>query len=228
MSQMSQILVASVPSVASVSSPGSRGQARSLEPPRASAVVVGKLTLGLFNTYDPKQWQDIMRITLCRAAPVALAFDADVAAFGFPFEQARLRGAKESEPLRSTADIVRFVVETTSIGEGGEYFRQLAKEDRFHVSPIPTTAFPTRYGRVVPTTPNPAPGKATTPLDVAKQLHAGKDQLLVFGLGPRGLSSQLLEASPIQLEITGKGISMETATALGALPAMIAAHLQHL
>ncbi|MEA3136835.1 MAG: uncharacterized protein QOC71_1116, partial [Thermoplasmata archaeon] len=56
----------------------------------------GKLTLGLYNCYDPKQWYDIMRITLARVGPVAMAFDCDVATFGFPFEQARARKAKET------------------------------------------------------------------------------------------------------------------------------------
>ena len=49
-----------------------------------------------------------------------------------------------------------------------------------------------------------------------------------FGLGPRGLPAQLLEPSPNHLELTGRGISMETATALGALPAIVATHLQHI
>src|ERR1700738_3550911 len=69
----------------------------------------GRLTLGLYNCYDPKQWHDIMRITLARAAPVALAFDCDLATFGFPFDQVRPRGSTKTVPLLTTADVAKFV-----------------------------------------------------------------------------------------------------------------------
>jgi hypothetical protein len=83
-------------------------------------------------------------------------------------------------------------------------------------------------GRLVATTPAPDPGKAVTPVQVAKELSAGHDQLLLYGLGPRGLPAEVLQAAPHHLEITGKGLSMETATALGALPALLFAHRAHL
>ena len=188
----------------------------------------GKLTLGLYNCYDPKQWHDIMRITLARVGPVAMAFDCDVATFGFPFEQARARNAKESEPLRTPAAIAQFVAASTSIGEGGDYFTELAASGRFKAYPFPgPDGFPPALGRLVATTPSPSNAK-TDPLAVAKELSAGRSQLLLFGLGPRGLPAAVLDAAPHHLELTGRGISMETSTALGALPAMVAAHLQHL
>lgn len=194
-----------------------------------ASVAAGKLTLGLYNCYDPKQWHDIMRITLARAGPVAAAFDCDLATFGFPFEQARARGAKASEPLRSPADVAAFVAEGTSIGEGGEHLVALAQQGRFSIHPFPAgKGVPGQLGRLVATTPAPDGGKATTPLAVAQDLAAGHAQLLLFGLGPRGLPADVLAAAHHHLEITGKGIAMETATALGALPAMLAAHRQHL
>lgn len=192
--------------------------------------MAGRLTLGLYNCYDPKQWHDVMRITLARIGPVALAFDADVATFGFPFEQARARGAKSTDPLRTPADIASFVAAGTTIGEDGAHFADLASAGRFHHHPFPATAasFPAKFGRLVATTPNPEPSKATTPLEVARDLAAGHGQLLLFGLGPRGLPADVLAAAPIHLELTGKGISLDTATALGALPALLHAHLHHL
>lgn len=192
-------------------------------------IATGRITLGLYNCYDPKQWQEIMRITLARAGPVAVAFDCDLATFGFPFEQARARGAKSTDALRSPDDVARFVAEGTSIGEGGELFRDLVGVGRFHMHPFPAGgAFPPRLGRVVATTPSPAAAKATTPLAVAREIAAGHDHLIVYGLGPRGLPADVLARAPAHLEITGKGLPLETATALGALPAMLAAHLQHL
>lgn len=192
--------------------------------------MTGRLTLGLYNCYDAKQWVDIMRITLARAGPVALAFDCDLVTFGFPYAQARLRGAiKSAQGLDSPTDVAEFVAQSTTIGEGGEYLLQLAEERRFHILPFPDeNGFPARFGTVTPTTPSPDATKATTPLDIAKSLADGEDHLLLFGLGPRGLPAQILEPSPNHLELTGRGISMETATALGALPAIVATHLQHI
>lgn len=193
--------------------------------PEASTAA-GRTTIGLYNCYDPKQWHEVMRITLARAGPVALAFGCDLATFGFPFEQARARGAKSTHSLRTPADVAAFVAEGTSIGEGGEHFADLVQQGRFHIAPFGPPA--ARFGRLVATTPGPAHGKATTPLAVAKELAAGNPQLLLFGLGPRGLPADVLGAAPVHLEITGRSVSMETATALGALPAMLHAHLMHL
>ena len=191
--------------------------------------VPGRLTLGLYNCYDPKQWHEIMRITLARVGPVALAFDADVTTFGFPFEQARARGAKSTDPLRTPADVAAFVSEGTSIGDNGTHFTDLVAAGRFALHPFPRGGgFPAKLGRLVATTPAPDPAKATTPLDVARDLAAGHDQLLLFGLGPRGLPAPVLDHAAVHLELTGKGLSMETATALGALPAQLHTHLQHL
>lgn len=192
--------------------------------------MTGRLTLGLYNCYDPKQWHDIMRVTLARAGPVALAFDADLATFGFPFEVARRRGMLRSEALRTMEEIVAFVAEGTSIGEGGEHFATLADAGRFQAHPFPSASrpFPAALGALVATTPDPDPAKRTTPLAVAQELAQGRPHLCLFGLGPRGLPPEVLAAAPRHLEITGKGISMETATALGALPALLAAHLAHL
>lgn len=191
--------------------------------------MTGRLTLGLYNCYDPKQWHDIMRITLARVGPVALAFECDVATFGFPFAQARRRGSKTTEGLGTGQDIAAFVVEGTSIGEGGELFQDLVDAGRFHMHPFPgTEGFPARLGRVVATTPSPDPAKALTPLQIARELAAGRDQLMLYGLGPRGLPREVLQGAPHHLEITGRGLSMETATALGALPALLFAHRQHL
>lgn len=168
-----------------------------------------------------------MRITLARIGPVALAFDCDVATFGFPFEQARARKAKESEPLRQPRAIADFVASSTSIGEGGDSFTQLVADGRFHVEDFPRDAFPNRFGRLVATTPSPS-NQRVSPLDVARDLAAGKAQLLLFGLGPRGLPDAVLNRAALHLELTGRGISMETSTALGALPALVHAHRLHL
>lgn len=189
----------------------------------------GRLTLGLYNCYDPKQWHEIMRITLARAAPVAVAFDCELATFGFPYAQARARGAKRNDlGLDSPATIADFVEASTSIGDAGGHFRALVEAGRFHVEEFPTAGFPARLGHPVATTPQPAMGKRVGPRDVASQLAAGRDQLLVIGLGPRGLPAAVMEGAVLHLELTGRSISLETSTALGAIPAAIQAHAAHM
>lgn len=208
---------------ASIIKPGSLGEA-----------LPGRLTLGLYNTYDPKQWHDVMRITLARAAPVAAAFDCDLATFGFPYAQSRRRHsnrsmASEGEELRTPEDIARFVVQSSSIGDGADHLVELATTGHFRVfDHLGPAGWPTRLGKPVATTPTPAPAKRTSPLAVAQELAEGHDQLLVIGLGPRGLPEPVLAACPVHLELTGRGISMETATALAALPAVVMTHLGHL
>lgn len=190
----------------------------------------GRLTLGLYNCYDAKQWHDILRITLARAAPVAVAFDCDLATFGFPYAQARKPGARLADlGLRTPAAVAKFVSSSTSIGEGAEHLEALAAAGRFRILDFTDAdVLPPGLGRLVATTPHPDGAKTVTPLAVAKERFAGKDQTLLFGLGPRGLSAETLAQAERHLELTGKGVSLETATALGALPALVAAHLHHL
>lgn len=180
-----------------------------------------RITLGLYNGYDPKQWHDIMRITLARAGPIALAFDMDLATFGFPYAQARKRGAKRNVAgLDTPMDVADFVAEDTSIGDGGVYLQELAKQGRFHLHPFPAQAFPVKLGKPVLTTPHPDPARQIGVRALADACRTA-DHLIVFGLGPRGLPESVLATPAPQLELTGKNISLETATALGALPAML-------
>ncbi len=197
----------------------------------------GRLTLGLYNSYDPVRWHDAMRRALARAAPVALAFDCNLATFGFPYDEGRRRESKNpaAPDLRTPADVAAFVADSTSIGAGGSYFRQLADAGRFHLFDYPGgkhgagAGFPPQLGRVVLSSEHTQPhAQSVTPLQLAQSLHHGESQLLVVGLGPRGLPAGVLKAAKYTLELTGRGIGFETATALAAMPALVHAHLQHM
>lgn len=192
----------------------------------------GRLTLGLYNCYDPVRFHDIMRRTLARAAPVCVAFDCNLVAFGFPFDEGRRRESKnpEAPDLRTPVEVADFVVGSTSISAVNAPLRALADGGRFQVIDAPKKGgFPPQFGRAVATSEhNQSKAKPVTPLDVANELHRGKSQLLVLGLGPRGLPKDVLSNIDHCLELTGRNIGLETATVLGALPAMIAVHLLHL
>jgi hypothetical protein len=174
------------------------------------------MTLGLYNSYDPVKFHEAHRRALARAGPLALAYDANLATFGFPYPP----------ELKLPADLVKWVAGTTTIGEGGQYLIELTELGRFQVFEFPRKGFPPQLGAVVVTTANPEPKKALTAATAAAMLQAGKSLLLVFGLGPHGLEdTEVGTMAGHHLDITGKRYSLETATALGAVPAAIAAHL---
>src|SRR6059036_1755096 len=59
----------------------------------------GRMTIGLYNSYDPARFAEAHRRAIARAAPIALAFDANLATFGFPFEK----------DLRTPVDIAAWI-----------------------------------------------------------------------------------------------------------------------
>lgn len=175
------------------------------------------MTIGLYNSYDRVKFHEAHRRALARAGPVALAFDANLATFGFPYEK----------DLDTPLQIVEWVAGTTSIGESGKYLKELAAAGRFACFDFPRKGFPPQLGDVVVTTNRPDAMKATTAQQLANLLRRGSSILLVFGLGPRGLDDR--EVYPLgrfHFDLTGRGLSLETATALGAAPALIAAYLR--
>lgn len=173
--------------------------------------MAGRMTIGLYNTYDPNKFREAHRRVLARTGPVAMAFGCNLATFGFPYER----------EMRTPQDIVEWLSTTTTIGEGGEYLIELARAGRFSVFPKPEKGFPPQFGELIITTRKPEPDKTTTPRRVAEMVRDGQSVLLLFGLGPHGLPKELFKVGKLHLDITMQGISMETATAIGAVPAVL-------
>ncbi|HEY7587133.1 MAG TPA: DUF531 family protein [Thermoplasmata archaeon] len=175
----------------------------------------GRMTIGLYNSYDPVRFHEAHRRALARAGPVCLAFDANLATFGFPY----------AKDLDTPLEIVAWVAATTSIGEAGKYLRELAAAGRFQNFEFPDRGFPPQLGDVVITTNRPDLKKAADAKLLAGLLKHGTSILLVFGLGPRGLDDRkIYPLGRYHFDLTGRGLSLETATALGAAPALIWAH----
>ena len=211
----------------------------------------GRLTIGLYNSYDPRRFVEAHRRALVRAAPIALAFGANVATFGFPYEdlaahggrtaENRSRGADEKRgqgeapALRTPVEIAEYVAGTTSVagtkGAGDENpasFVALAKAGRFQVFEYAKRGFPPQLGTVVVTTEHAKCPRDTSPRAVARELVDGRSQLLVFGLGPQGTPPEVLDAAQWELDVTGQNLGLETATAMGAVVAAVAAHVEML
>jgi uncharacterized protein len=175
------------------------------------------MTLGLYNSYDPVKFAEAHRRALARAAPVALAFDANLATFGFPYER----------DLRTPVEIAGWVSGTTSIGDDGRYLRELAAAGRFLVFDTPKRGFPPQLGEVVITTDHPDAKRSIDAKALADLLRRGTSIVLVFGLGPHGIEdTDVVALGRYQFDLTGRGIVLETATAIGAAPAIIASHLR--
>jgi len=165
------------------------------------------VTIGLYNSYDPVKFHESHRRALARAGPLALAFDCNLATFGFPYDK----------ELSTPAEIAEWVASTTSIGESGAYLVELAARGRFSCFDFPRKGFPPQLGEVVVTTRRPSQGRRVAPSDMRKELVSGRSFLLLFGLGPHGLPREVFEMSAKHLDITGRGYSLETCTALGAV-----------
>jgi len=171
----------------------------------------GRATIGLYNSYDPVKLREAHRRVLARAAPLALAFDCNLVTFGFPYDKT----------LTTPAEVAAWISESTSIGEGGEYLVELAASGRFSTFDFPKKGFPPQLGEIVITTRKPDSSLTVTSASVRDMLHAGKSVTLVFGLGPHGLPRKVMEMGRKHLDVTGRRMSLETCTALGAVVAVI-------
>ncbi len=167
----------------------------------------GRVTIGLYNSYDPVKFREAHRRVLARAGPLALAFDCNLATFGFPYDK----------DLATPVEIAKWVSTTTTIGEDGGYLVELSEKGRFSAFDFPKKGFPPQLGEAVVTTRKPAKGKSVTPEEVRSTLRSGRSVLLLFGLGPHGLPKEVFELSRTHMDVTGRGMSLETCTALGAV-----------
>lgn len=211
--------------------------------------MAGRLTLGLYNSYDPRKFHEAHRRALVRAAPLALAFNANLATFGFPYEDLASHGGRTAEnrsrsseekrgmtgeapDLRTPVAIAEYIAGTTSVAgaKGGEegvaHFVELARAGRFSVFDLPRKGFPPQLGTVVLTTEHAKCPKDTSARAVARDLVDGRSQLLVFGLGPQGTPEDVRAAAQWELDVTGRNLGLETATAMGAVVAAVATHVE--
>ncbi len=166
------------------------------------------LTLGIVNTYDKIKIHEAHYRSIARAAPVAYAFGFCLALFDYPFKM-------------HAEELVSFVKDKTTIGGSGKYLEELFRIGRFFVFDLPEKGFQPQFGEVVVTTSHPAKEKAIQPQVLAEMVIKKKSFLFLIGLGHRGLPQELFELSQYHLDITSKRVSLETCTAIGAIPAII-------
>lgn len=208
--------------------------------------MAGRLTLGLYNSYDPRRFFEAHRRALARAAPLALAFGANVATFGFPFDDLVANGGRTVEnrgkgagdkrgqsnddevKLGTPLEVAEFVARSTSVSSEAEPLVALARAGRFNVFDLPKKGFPPQLGVVVLTTEHATCPKDASARSIARDLVDGRSQLLVFGLGPHGTPPEVRDVAQWEFDVTGKNVGLETATAMGAVVAAVAAHVEML
>jgi len=173
------------------------------------------LTLALYNTYDPKKLHEAHLRAIARAGPIAYAYGFHLALVGFPFE---------GRPV----DVAREISSHTTIGEGGRYLLELAEGNRFHLLEFPRRGFPPQFGIPVATTRKPSEEKEVTPLELAERALRGESFLILVGLGRHGLPKEIFKTARYHMDITGKRVSLETCTAIGAIPARISTLMEAL
>lgn len=177
---------------------------------------LGRATIAIWNSYDPNSFREAHRRILARTGPLALAFDFNLATFGFPFPQ----------DLATPIEIADWVATTTSIGEDGSYLKEVASKGRFQTFPYINKGFPPQLGEPVLTTCNAEGKKKRSVAQVVDMLRQGRSLCLVFGAGPKGVPKEVHEAAPYHMDITFGGHSLETCTALGAVVGVIAHELR--
>ncbi len=152
-------------------------------------------TLALVNSYSGGLGAPHVR-AVARAAPLCIAFDLDLVLIDFP---------------GTIDDIVDMVAADSQVGEGEGYARTLLQERRLKVLPL-VSGLPEAWpGRPVATTPHPDPEKNRDLLTLEHPV------CLLVGVGRQGIPKRMLHAAQVHYELTGKGISLETATAMGIL-----------
>lgn len=167
----------------------------------------GRITIGLYNSYDARTFREPHRRVLARAGALCSAFNFNLCTFGFPFP----------DDIGTPRELADWVSGTTSIGQDGGYFVELAEKGRFQSFPFPGKGFPPQLGDVVLTTSKPHPGKNAALRQIAGDVAKGKSILLLFGIGPHGVPRDISAIPKINLDITDGGFSLETCTALGAV-----------
>ncbi len=156
--------------------------------------------LCLVNTYDKLRLHEIHLRSVARAAPLCYAFGLHLALLDFPF-------------WKNEEDVVSQVVDYTTIGEGGKYLELLNDSGKFHL----LEKIPAHFGEVVATTSKPDPKKRVS----LREVSSFSSATFLMGLGRKGLPREIMKKAKYHWDVTGRGVSLETCTAMGVIVTMV-------
>lgn len=155
--------------------------------------------LCLYNSYDKLNLHDIHTRSVARAAPICYALDFTLVLLDFP------------HPM------YEHVVSSTTIGKEGSYLRVLKEEDHYieMKGKLPLAS-------LVITTSSPDMTKEITCQNLVDLSMRGERLAFIIGLGRRGIPKSLRRKAPYHWDVTGRGISLETCTAIGYIASRFA------
>jgi hypothetical protein len=163
-----------------------------------------KMTIGLINTYAGKKLIDTHIRVVARAAPLCVAYNLKLALFTFPVADPEI--------------LIEKVENQTQISEAGKQVSALYEMGRLIVRKLPKEPVLPDLGLLIATTSKPDREKAI----VLEKMLAKKEPIcFLMGLGSSGLPKNILKLAKYHLELTGKGVSLETCSAMGVLAASI-------
>jgi uncharacterized protein len=162
--------------------------------------------LALVDTYEGGLKEVHLR-AIARAAPLCDAFGLDLALVGFPTD--------------NLGALMKQAMAETNVGDGGRHIQDLVAGGHVHLVRATHRQAPdlSALGHPVATTSEPERAKAA---DFLGCLEAAKERglsrlVVLMGLGRKGLPATFLKAAPSHLELTGRNVSLETATAMGVI-----------
>jgi hypothetical protein len=191
----------------SVASLGSVDRSASVAAAQRAEIPPGtRHVLALVDTYEGGLGEVHLR-AVARAAPLCDAFGLDLALVGFPTD--------------NLGALLKQAMAETSIGESGAHIQDLVAGGHVHLVRATHRAAPdfAALGYVVATTPEPDRAKAHDFLGCLREAQVAKATRIVvlMGLGRKGLPATFLKAAPAHLELTGRNVHLETATAMGVI-----------
>ena len=157
------------------------------------------ITICLVNTYDKLKLHEIHLRSIARASPLCYAYNFHLALLDFPF-------------WKSEDELVKAIKDYTTIGERGRYLEKLREENKLHL----IDKIPYHFGDIIATTSKPE--KKILSLDDLRKLRSA---CFLIGLGRRGLPKDLIRKAKHNFDVTFRGVSLETCTAIGAIAAII-------
>ncbi|MHB1261618.1 MAG: DUF531 family protein, partial [Thermoplasmatota archaeon] len=162
--------------------------------------------LALVDTYEGGLSEVHLR-AVARAAPLCDAFGLDLALMGFPTD--------------NLGALLKQAMAETNVGDGGRHIQDLVAGGHVHLVHATHRTAPdfASFGHAVATTPDPEPAKSADFLGCiqAGRAAGAKRLVVLMGLGRKGLPASFLKAAPSHLELTGRNVSLETATAMGVI-----------
>lgn len=164
------------------------------------------LNLVLVNTKKSDDLSELHRRWIARVAPVCKAYDLHLTLSNFKIDDSPIEFAKKIAP-------------STSIGEGGEGFIELAQKGKVQATDLP---LPQNIGTMVVCTAKPEQNKERN-IGYISKLSKGERIALIFGCDEHQnqMTKKIRKNAKHHLDITGKRIKLSLDGEIGAVTSII-------